>query len=259
MTFSLRLTADLALALCARVLGDGPSRHPILHLSPHSDLPTVAALSSESSDQLGEVSSQCGARVPRYCSPIIWIGGAEPLDHPDVARFANALVASGRSVFLETSGAALKRRLHEFKPSSRFYLTVPFDHADPSPIRRDARDGAFQVAAEAIRMAHLAGFFVCARLVLHPDTVPGEFLKLHAEIRKLDVDGFVISAAGHSSELATTAGQVRRRLLNRRWALLSSLLDRSAVARLARDSAEIERRLLPETEPDDFGEGAEAG
>jgi hypothetical protein len=256
VTFSLRLTADLALALCARVRGDGP---PILHLSTDTDFSTVARLPSESSDQPGEVLPQSGALVRRYRSPIIWIGGAEPLDHPDVARFANALVASGRSVFLETSGAALKRRLHEFKPSSRFYVTVRFDHRDPPRIRRDARDGAFQVGAEAIRMAHLAGFFVCARLILHPDTGTGELAKLHAEIRKLNVDGFVISAATESPELATRAGQIRRRLLNRRWALLSSLLDRSAALQLSRNSAEIERRLLQETESDDLREGAEAG
>jgi hypothetical protein len=259
VTFSLRLTADLALALCARVVGDARSPHPILHLSPDTDFQTVSASSFESSAHLGEVSSHCGALVPRYRSPIIWIGGAEPLDHPDVARFANALVASGRSVFLETSGAALNRRLHEFKPSSRFYFSVRFDNRDPSPMRREARDGAFPVAPEAIRMAHLAGFFVCARLVLHPDTVPGALVKLHAEIRKFGVDGFVITAAAGSPELATAADQVRRRLLSRRWALLSSLLDESAAARLSRDSAEIERRLLPETEPDDFGEGAAAG
>jgi hypothetical protein len=259
VTFSLRLTADLALALCARVLGDGQSPHPILELSPDRDFQTVSALSSESSDHLGEVSSQSGALVPRYRSPIIWIGGAEPLDHPDVARFANALAASGRSVFLETSGAALKHRLHEFKPSSRFYFTVRFDNADPSHIRREAPDGAFQVAPEAIRMAHLAGFFVCARLVLHPDTVPDELVRRHAEIRKFDVDGFLITARALSPELATRADQVRRRLLSRRWALLSSLLDGSAAARLSPDSAEIKRRLLPKAEPDGFGEGAEAG
>jgi hypothetical protein len=108
-------------------------------------------------------------------------------------------------------------------------------------------------------MAHLAGFFVCARLVWHPDTVPGELVKLHAEICKFDVDGFLITSRALSPELATRADQVRRRLLSRRWALLSCLLDRSAAARLSPDSAETKRRLLRETEPDDFGEGAEAG
>ncbi len=255
MTFSLRLTADLGLALATRGVSDPYGRHPILHLSPDTDFDTVSALSS---NQPGEVSSQPGALVPRYRSPIIWIGGAEPLDHHDVARFANALAASGRSVFLETSGAALKRRLHEFKPSSRFYFTVRFDGVS-AHIRRDAQDGAFQVGAEAIRMAHLAGFFVCARLVLRPDTVPDELIKLHAEIRKLNVDGFLITAAALSPDLAKRAAQVRRRLLNRRWALLSSLLDASASPRLVLDSTEIERRLLPETQPDNFGESAEAG
>jgi hypothetical protein len=187
VTFSLRLTADLALALSARVVGDGRRGYPILHLSPDTDFQTVSQLSPGSSDQRGEVSSQSGALVRRVRSPIIWIGGTEPLDHPEVARFANALAA------------------------------------------------------------------------LHPDTVPGKFVELHAEIQKLDVDGFLITTAALSPGLATRAAQLRRRLLNRRWALLSSLLDRSVAARLSRDSAEIARRLLPERDSDNFGEGAEAG
>ena len=258
MAFSLRLTADLALALAARFIGDPNGCHPILHLSPDTDFDTVSALSSKSSDYLAEV-SQSDVLVPRYRSPIIWIGGAEPLNHRDVARFANALAASGRSVFLETSGAALKRRLHEFKPSSRFYFTVRFDTVNPAHIGRDARDGAFQVAAEAIRMAHLAGFFVCARLIMQPNTLPEELVELHAQIRELNVDGFLVTWAALSPELAKRVVQVRRRLLNRRWALLSSLLDAGASQGLVRDSAEIERRLLPETEPESFGESAEAG
>ena len=257
MTFSLRLTADLTLALAARVLGEAHDGRSILHVSPDTDFHTVPALSPGGSPAQRQVSSESGVLVPRYRSPIIWITGAEPLDHPDVARFANALAASGRSVFLETSGRALKRRLHEFKPSSRFYFTVRFDSRDSTQIGCNTRDGAFQVGLEAIRMAHLAGFFVCARLVFYPDTEPSRLVRLHAEICKLEVDGFLITVAVRSPELAKRAAQVRRRLLHRRWALLSSLLDRSASPE-PRNSAEIERRILPETPADTFGEGAEA-
>jgi hypothetical protein len=256
VTFSLRLTADLALALLGRVLGAG--RHPILQLRPDTDCQTVSGLSPLGSLSRGELSPESGVRVPRYLSPIVWIGGPEPLDHPDVARFANALAASGRSVFLETSGARLKRRLHEFKPSSRFYFAVRFDGRDPRDSGRDAGDGAFPAGREAIRMAHLAGFFVCARLVLHADTVPGKFVKLHAEIAKLQVDGFLITAAERSPELSKRARDLRGRLLNRRWALLSSLLDRSASPERSQDSTEIPARLLRDTQPEDFGGGAEA-
>jgi hypothetical protein len=53
--------------------------------------------------------------------------------------------------------------------------------------------------------------------------------------------------------------QLRRRLLSRRWALLSSLLDSSAVPAASGTSQEIERQPLSVSRPGDFEEGAEAG
>jgi len=171
----------------------------------------------------------------------------------------NALAASGRSVFLETSGALLKRRLHEFQPSNRFYFTVRFDGLAPSHDQPNAREGAFAVGLEAIRMARLAGFLTCALLVTHPHIAPGELEQLHAEIRQLDVDGFLITCAALSPELENTVKQLRGRLLSRRWALLSDLVESAALRVASRDTHQIDRQPLPDSPPGDFEEGAEAG
>jgi len=259
MTFSLRLTADLALALATRAISTKQSYPPILRLSPDINFQTGAAPLSISSHHGGNGSSQSGALVPRFRSPIIWIAGFEPLDSPEVARFANALAASGRSVFLETSGASLKHRLHEFQPCSRFYFAVRFDGLESSHDRHNSRDGAFRTGLEAIRMARLAGFFACALLVLRPDTAAGEVQQLHAEISRVDVDGFLITCAALDPGMAKNITRLRRRLLSPRWALLSSLLDSSASPVVSRISREIERLPLSESRPGDFEEGAEAG
>ena len=259
MTFSLRLTADLTLALAARSISTKQSYPPILLLSPHINFQTDAAPLSIGGHHAGKGSSPSGDLVRRFRSPIIWIAGSEPLDSPEVARFANALAASGRSVFLETSGVSLKRRLHEFQPSSRFYFAVRFDGLESSPGQRNSRDGAFRVGLEAIRMARLAGFFTCALFVLHPDTAAGELEQLHAEISKLDIDGFLITCAALDPGMENNVTQLRRRLLSRRWALLSSLLDSSAVPAASGTSQEMERQPLSESLPADFEEGAEAG
>jgi hypothetical protein len=256
MTFSLRLTADLMLALAARSMGTKPSYPPLLRLSPDINFQTGAAPLSIGGHREGKGSSPSGALVPRFRSPIIWIAGSEPLDSPEVARFANALAASGRSVFLETSGISLKRRLHEFQPSSRFYFAVRFES---SYGQGNSRDGAFLVELEAMRMARLAGFFTCALLVLHSDTAAGELEQLHADISKLDIDGFLITCAALDAGMEQHVTQLRRRLLSRRWALLSSLLDSSAVPVASRTSQEIERQPLGESRPGDLEEGAEAG
>jgi hypothetical protein len=257
MTFSLGLTADLMLALARRSIRTKHGYPPILRLCPDIHFQTDAAPLSIGGHHAGKGSRQSGARVPRFRSPIIWIAGSEPLDSPEVARFANALAASGRSVFLETSGISLKRRLHEFQPSSRFYVAVRFDGLESRESQRNSRDGAFRVGLEALRMARLAGFFTCALLVLQPDTAAGELEQLHADISKLDVDGFLITCAAFDPGREKNVTQLRRRLLSRRWALLSSLLDARAVPAASRTSEEIERQPLAESR--DFEEGAEAG
>jgi hypothetical protein len=256
MTFSLRLTADLTLALAARTFSK-QGYPPVLQLSPDADFQTISDSFSASSQQADLSTS--ATLVSRYRSPILWISGAEPLDFSEVARFTNALAASGRSVFLETSGALLKRRLHEFQPSDRFYFTVRFDGLAPSHDQRNVREGAFAAGLEAIRMARLAGFLTCALLVLHPHAAPSEIEQLHEEIHKLDVDGFLITRTALSPELETTVKQLRRRLLSRRWAMLSDLVESASLAAPSPNSNEMDRRPLPDAQPSDFEEGAEAG
>ena len=259
MTFSLRLTADLTLALAARGFGNKQGYPAILQLSPDTNFHTASASLSAGVQTGGNDSSQSGALVSRYRSPIVWISGSEPLDYAEVPRFTSALAASGRSVFLETCGALLKRRLHEFQPSDRFYFTVRFDGLAPAHDQRNAREGAFAVAMEAIRMARLAGFLTCALLVLHPQTAPDELEQLHAEIRKLDIDGCLIIRATRAPELAKMVEELRSRLLSWRWAMLSGLVEYVALPAASRNSCEIDRPPLPDAQPGDFEEGAEAG
>jgi len=258
MSFSLRLTADLTLALASRAINTKSGLSPILRVSPETNFEFTPDSFVSDSPQIGKESLRPISRGSRFRSPIIWIAGSEPLDHPGVARLANALAASGRHVFLETSGAVLKHRLHEFQPSSRFYFAVRFDGDTSSRLPQNSRRGPFGVAREAIRMARLAGFLTCAHLVLQPDTASGEIEELHREIRKLDADGLLITASEPTPGLVGIAGQLRRRLLGRRWSLLSSLLDAgpsSAWSRTSRNPADL---AVPDSRPDNFGESAEA-
>jgi len=258
MSFSLRLTADLTLALASRAINTKSGLSPILRVSPETNFEFTSDSFVSGSPQFGEESLRPIFLGSRLRSPIVWIAGSEPLDHPGVARLSSALAASGRHVFLETSGAALKPRLHEFQPSSRFYFAVRFDGDTWSPGQQNSRKGLFRVEMEAIRMARLAGFLTCAHLVLQPDTASAELEELHREIRKLDADGLLITAAEPTPELVSSTGQLRRRLLGRRWSLLSSLLDAgpsSALFRTSRNPADL---AVPDSRPDNFGESAEA-
>ncbi|MGB8472794.1 MAG: hypothetical protein WCE61_01770 [Candidatus Acidiferrum sp.] len=258
MSFSLRLTADLVLAVSSRIFTNPHGPSPILRLSPDAFFDPGSGSFAASISHRANESSPSPARISRFRSPIVWIGGSESLDDPGVPLLANALAASGRHVFLETSGASLKSRLHEFKPSSRFYFVIRFTARSPVLRDRSSSDSSFLTGFEALRRARLAGFLVCARLI-SPFDAFAEVERLHAEIRNLGVDGFFLTPATLSPELAAQVARLRRRLLDRRCAMFSSLLDAGSFSPESRNSSAAELSPLPESPRDRFREGAEAG
>ena len=243
MRFPLRLTADLTLGLAARAIRLKRPHALISALVPDEDFSGAAAALDSAS---------------RLHSPIVWIADSGSLEHPEIARAANALAAAGRHVFLQTDGALLRRRIHEFKPSSRFHLTIRFDGTQPVHDRRAAREGAFQATLDGIRAARLSGFLICAHLIAHPGSDAVELTILHDELRKLDLDGFLISPATPTRELARGVADARRRLLSRRWALLSRLLDSVTLPAPARESSRIPRSPVAELAQASCEEGVQA-
>jgi hypothetical protein len=183
---------------------------------------------------------------------IVWIGGSEPLEHGEVPSYANELAAAGHEVFLQTDGALLRRRTHEFRPTSRFRFVFKFD---PRPLSHDA------IPLEAIRAAKLCGFLICALTRLddpaHVDALAG----LHSELHQLDLDGYMIMPATTSAELEGSLAIARHRLLNRRWRRLSAMLEGVVTPAIqtqrevctARDSL-----LRPKSVDPDCREGAQA-
>jgi hypothetical protein len=191
MRFPLRLAADLALGRAARALGLRRNDPLILNLALN-----------------GTISGS---------SPVVWIGGSEPLERAEIASAANSLAAAGRYVFLPTDGVLLRRRIHEFQPSSRLFLTIRFDGKQASEDRC--------AAVEAIRTAKLCGFLLCAQVILHAASDVVELTMLRDELGKLRLDGFLISPAAPANELVREVENLRRRLLPRGWSQLSRLLD----------------------------------
>jgi hypothetical protein len=244
MGFPLKFTSDFALGLTARAMRARGRRPSVLKLAPFSDVDVTANV-------LPAVESM---------TRIVWIGGAEPLEHPGIARHVNELAASGREVFLQTSGEMLHRRIHEFQPSPRFRFVFRFD--GPSARRNS-------VAVEAIRVARLSGFLVCALTVLRACGEVEMLAKLHAELHQIDLDGYLIVPGAHGPELKTILGDAKHRLLNRRWRRLSGMFDsvlspahshasEPAAQRMPHHSGAAIVRLGSENSARDCGEGAQA-
>ena len=194
LRFPLRLTADLALARIARKLPGDAANSYVLLLPPMEKVSTPALDATKHS--LAPVAgTELLARVRNSSAPVVWIGGDEPLLHPEMGQLARCIAGIGRYVFLETAGNMLRRRIHEFRPVSNLFLAIQLNGLESSHDLRAGRAGAFQAALEGLRAARLSGFLICVHARVHAETEQSEIAGLIQFARSLDVDGFVITSA----------------------------------------------------------------
>jgi MoaA/NifB/PqqE/SkfB family radical SAM enzyme len=157
--------------------------------------------------------------------------------HPEIGRLARRIVDTNRHVFVQTDGALLRRRIHEFRPVSRLFLTVRFEGFEHLHDRRSGREGAFRSAVEGICTAKLSGFLVCAQMIVHADTTLAELEQLRGVLEARDVDGFIVTPASGFSKAVSGENEsrvlqrklraARDQIRSRRWRLFSRLLDSS--------------------------------
>jgi hypothetical protein len=215
MRFPLRLTADLIRARFARV------GRPDLSPSPVQFLDAAELLHHDSNHP---VSHEKIRKAISSRFPAVWIGGSEPLHHPGVAHLVRAITGSGHFVFLETDGTMLRRRIHEFQPVSRLFLTVRLDPGAQLHASRSLRPNSLELGAEGIRAARLSGFLVCVHTRVHVETEPGEMAELIQFAQSREVDGMVITSADGGSHSANPEAAAlhrktaeARKLMRSKW------------------------------------------
>ncbi len=179
---------------------------------------------------------ECLAAVDECGAPVVSIPGGEPLIHADMPRIVAGIVARKKFVYLCTNAILLAKRLDEFTPSP--YLTFSV-HLDGLAARHDAsvcRDGIFEKAVTAIRLARRRGFRVSINCTLFQGENADEVAEFLDFVTELGVEGVTISP-GYSYERAprqdvflgrTQSKQLFREIFKRgrgkRWPLTDSTL-----------------------------------
>jgi hypothetical protein len=202
MRFPLRLTLALTRTRLAQLLG---RKRPLFR---RLDLAKVLACNS------GQALDQQTLRsILREPSRLLWIHGSEALDHSGAAQLVRALTRSGRTVFLESDGTALRGRIHEFQPVENLFLVVRFASAD-----------TVALPLEGLRAARLSGFYTVALFPLTPASGVSEIQTLNCSLAQLSIDGALVYATAES--VRPLAIEVRSLVCDRRWRALSQLVER---------------------------------
>jgi MoaA/NifB/PqqE/SkfB family radical SAM enzyme len=236
MKYPLRLTFDLLWNRVSRAFASGRDTSTILHLSPAVFSSTNQKEIEAEADPNAALMEIPANSVLLNGTPVLWVGGQEPLEHPIIGRISTALNSAGRNVFLHTNGIRLRQRIHEFRPDPRLFLTIELAGREEIHDEVAAQRGAFRRVIEGIRAAKLSGFNVCTHVTVTPQTQVCETGELFEFLDRYDVDGFVVSSGGRATETPSHVQsqekleEIRSLVRCSRWERFSALLEASYAA-----------------------------
>lgn len=144
---------------------------------------------------------QCWAAADECGAPIVSIPGGEPLIHPEMAKIVRGLVDRKKYVYLCTNALLLERKLDEYVPSKYLTFSIHMDGLREEHDLAVCRDGVFDVAERAIRLALKRGHRVTTNTTLFDDAEPGRVRAFFDRMMALGVEGMMISP-GYSYEKA---------------------------------------------------------
>jgi hopanoid biosynthesis associated radical SAM protein HpnH len=139
--------------------------------------------------------AECLQSVDEAGAPIVSICGGEPMIYPEIGELVRGILRKQKHIYLCTNGMFITKKLHEFRPTSRFFFNVHLDGLEETHDRAVEREGVFKAAIEGIIAAKHAGFLVCTNTTIYKDTDLGEIDRLFTYLRRLGVDGFMLSPA----------------------------------------------------------------
>lgn len=165
---------------------------------------------------------QCWAAADECGAPIVSIPGGEPLIHPEMPAIVEGLVKRKKYVYLCTNAILLERKLQDYTPSKFFTFSIHMDGLKEEHDHAVCRDGVYEVAVKAIKVALARGFRVTTNTTLFNDAAPVRVRRFFDEMMELGVEGMMISP-GYSYEKAPDQNSFLQR--DRTRSLFAQLLS----------------------------------
>lgn len=166
---------------------------------------------------------QCFDAVDECGAPMVSIPGGEPLLHPQIDEIVAGLVQRRKYIYLCTNALLLEKHLDRFEPSK--YLTFSI-HLDGNRDEHDdavCREGVYDIAIRAIKVAVARGFRVTTNTTLFNTADPQAVRRMFDTLMEIGIEGMMVSP-GYSYEKAPD----QEHFLHRREteSLFARILDR---------------------------------
>ena len=231
MRYPLKMTANLARYVASQRLRGSEKFPMVLMLEPlHACNLTCTGCGRirEYKSTITEMMTveQCVAASDECGAPVVSICGGEPMIYPEIGRLTREILARGRHTILCTNGMFIRKRLHEFKPTSSFFFNIHLDGLERTHDLCVEKDGVFREAIEGIKAAKAAGFLVCSNTTIYKETDLNEIADLYAYLDRLGVDGYMLSPAYGYSAVQTQDIFMSRADIREKFREAVALLDK---------------------------------
>jgi hopanoid biosynthesis associated radical SAM protein HpnH len=144
---------------------------------------------------------ECLRAVDECGAPMVSIPGGEPLMHPEIGAIVEGLVARKKYIYLCTNALLLKEKIGLFQPSKYLTFSVHLDGQQEHHDLSVCREGGYDIAVDAIRLALARGFRVTTNTTLFDGTDPRSVRAFFDDMMELGVEGMMLSP-GYSYEKA---------------------------------------------------------
>jgi hopanoid biosynthesis associated radical SAM protein HpnH len=145
----------------------------------------------------------CLRAVDACGAPMVSIPGGEPLLYPHIGELVQELIRRRKYIYLCTNAILLKQKLEEglFRPSKYLTFSIHMDGLEEEHDFAVCREGVYDTAAEAIRLAVECGYRVTTNTTLFEGADPNAVRAFFDEMMSLGVEGMMLSP-GYAYEKA---------------------------------------------------------
>lgn len=137
---------------------------------------------------------KCLEIVEEAGSPVVSIAGGEPLIHPKIDEIVGGITQQKRFVFLCSNGLLMERAFEKIKPSKFFCWVVHLDGMADTHDYWVEREGTWEKAMNALKLALDMGYRVCTNTTVFKDSNIEDIHQLFQTLTDLGVEGIMISA-----------------------------------------------------------------
>jgi len=168
---------------------------------------------------------QCFQAVEECAAPMVSIPGGEPLLHPQMPEIVSGLISRKKYIYLCTNALLLEKHIESYQPSKYLSFSIHLDGPREEHDEAVCRDGVYEIALRAMKLAISKGFRVTTNTTLFDNADPVRFRKFFDEMMELGVEGMMLSP-GYSYEKAPDQEHFLRR--NKTIHLFRRLLENAS-------------------------------